>query len=73
MPFHETNHSFCWDEMINQETQEVAPRIVFTGMCIDINMRPARPLPADIRERIVTAFPGSAPQQGPRPYKQEAQ
>lgn len=46
-------------EMTNQETQELAARTVLTGVCIDINTRKARPLPADIRERMVSAFPDS--------------
>ncbi|HTB92581.1 MAG TPA: thioesterase family protein [Candidatus Sulfotelmatobacter sp.] len=45
---------FC-HEMTNQETQELAARTFLTGVCIDINTRKARPLPADIRERIVAA------------------
>jgi acyl-CoA thioester hydrolase len=47
-------------EMINQETQELASRTVLTGVCIDMKTRRARPLPDDIRERIVSAFPDSA-------------
>src|SRR5215467_6571621 len=47
-------------EMANQETQELASRTVLTGVCIDMNTRKARPLPADIRERIVNTYPGSA-------------
>ena len=50
-------------EMANHETQELASRTVLTGVCIDINTRKARPLPADIRERIVSAYPGSAQEQ----------
>jgi len=50
-------------EMINQETQELASSTVLTGVCIDMKTRGARPLPADIRERIVSAFPDSAPEQ----------
>jgi acyl-CoA thioester hydrolase len=46
-------------EMTNQGTQELAARTVLTGVCIDINTRRARPLPADIRERMVSAFPES--------------
>jgi acyl-CoA thioester hydrolase len=42
-------------EMTNQETQELAARTFLTGVCIDINTRKARPLPTDIRERIVGA------------------
>ena len=46
-------------EMANQETQELASRTVLTGVCIDVNTRKARPLPADIREHIVSTYPGS--------------
>ena len=42
-------------EMTNQETQELAARTFLTGVCIDIKTRKARPLPTDIRERIVAA------------------
>ena len=45
---------FC-HEMTNQETQELAARTFLTGVCIDIKTRKARPLPTDIRERIVAA------------------
>jgi len=45
---------FC-HEMTNQETQELAARTFLTGVCIDVNTRKARPLPTDIRERIVAA------------------
>jgi len=50
-------------EMANQETQELASRTVLTGVCIDMNTRKARPLPADIRERIVSTYPGSTQEQ----------
>ena len=39
-------------EMTNQETQELAARTTLTGVCIDMTTRKARPLPADVRERI---------------------
>jgi acyl-CoA thioester hydrolase len=39
-------------EMTNQETEELAARTTLTGVCIDMTTRKARPLPADIRERI---------------------
>jgi acyl-CoA thioester hydrolase len=39
-------------EMTNQETDELAARTTLTGVCIDMTTRKARPLPADIRERI---------------------
>ncbi len=47
-------------EMFNQETQELAARTFLTGVCIDIRTRKARPIPADLWERIVKAFPESA-------------
>ena len=47
-------------EMTNQETEELAARTVLTGVCIDLTTRKARPLPADIRERIVSACAASA-------------
>jgi acyl-CoA thioester hydrolase len=43
-------------EMMNQETQEVAARTFLTGVCIDLKTRRARPLPADIRERIAAVL-----------------
>jgi acyl-CoA thioester hydrolase len=42
-------------EMSNQETQELAARTVLTGVCIDMTKRKARPLPDDIRERVVSS------------------
>jgi len=45
-------------EMTNQETQELAARTILTGVCIDMTTRKARPVPADVRERVVT--PSSA-------------
>jgi acyl-CoA thioester hydrolase len=51
-------------EMINQETQEVAARTFLTGVCIDLNTRRAKPLPADIRDRIASALVSTdAPQE----------
>ncbi|HEY7306313.1 MAG TPA: thioesterase family protein [Bryobacteraceae bacterium] len=41
-------------EMTNQETQELAARTVLTGVCIDMATRKARPLPSDVRERLVS-------------------
>ena len=41
-------------EMINQETQELAARTVLTGVCTDTTTRKARPLPADVRERVMS-------------------
>ena len=43
-------------EMTNQETQQLAARTVLAGVCIDVKTRRARPLPAELRERIVRAF-----------------
>jgi acyl-CoA thioester hydrolase len=40
-------------EMTNQLTEELAARTVLTGVCIDTITRKARPLPADVRERVV--------------------
>jgi acyl-CoA thioester hydrolase len=42
-------------EMINQETEELAARTVITGVCMDLTTRKSRPLPPDIRERLVSA------------------
>ena len=42
-------------EMTNQETEELAARTILTGVCIDLATRKARPVPPDIRERIVSA------------------
>jgi len=61
-------------EMTNQETQELASHTVLTGVCIDLNTRRAKPLPIDIRERITSAFPGSAREQkAGRLHQQESQ
>jgi acyl-CoA thioester hydrolase len=43
-------------EMSNQETQEVAARTFLTGVCLDTKTRKARPVPEDVRLRIVTAL-----------------
>ena len=43
-------------EMTNDETQQVAARTTITGVCIDMTTRKARPLPADIREHIMTTL-----------------
>ena len=40
-------------EMANEETHEVAARTFLTGVCLDTKTRKARPLPADVRGRIV--------------------
>jgi len=44
-------------EMTNQETEELAARTTLTGVCIDMTTRKARPLPADIRERLSSTLP----------------
>ena len=44
-------------EMTNEEKQELAARTVLTGVCIDMNTRKARPLPADVRQRIARMLP----------------
>lgn len=41
-------------EMTNDETQELTARTVLTGVCIDMTTRKARPIPTDIRERVVS-------------------
>ena len=41
-------------EMINEETQEVATRTFRTAFCLETTTRKARPLPADVRDRIAT-------------------
>ena len=46
-------------EMIDQVADKLAARTVLTGVCIDTTTRKARPIPADIRERL--ASPSSAP------------
>jgi len=47
-------------EMVNEETQEIAARTFLIGVCLDTKTRKARPLPADVRERIViTSTDGS--------------
>ena len=43
-------------EMTNEETQELAARTTLTGVCIDMTTRKARPLPADIRDRVGNTF-----------------
>jgi acyl-CoA thioester hydrolase len=45
-------------EMINEETKEVAARTFLTGVCMDTKTRKARPLPTDVRERIVLQIGG---------------
>ncbi len=44
-------------EMVNEETQEVAARTFLTGVCLDTKTRKARPLPADVRERVAITSP----------------
>jgi acyl-CoA thioester hydrolase len=48
-------------EMTNEETQEVAARTFLTGVCLDMKTRKATPLPADVRERIVTTLAEGKP------------
>ena len=43
-------------EMTNEETQQLAARTTLTGVCIDMTTRKARPLPADIRDRVGNTF-----------------
>jgi len=45
-------------EMTNEETREVAARTFLTGVCINTKTRKAKPLPADIGERIARVFAG---------------
>jgi acyl-CoA thioester hydrolase len=40
-------------EMTNQQTEELAARTLLTGVCIDTALRKARPLPNDVRERVM--------------------
>src|SRR5262250_2611501 len=47
-------------EMTNEETQGVSARTFLTGVCLDTRSRKARPLPADVRERIVTTLTETA-------------
>ena len=44
-------------EMTNEATQEVAARTFLTGVCLDTRTRKARPLPADVREHVLTMLP----------------
>ena len=44
---------FFAHEMVNEETREVAARTFLTAVCLDTKTRKARPLPADVRQRIV--------------------
>src|SRR6516164_659672 len=61
-------------EMANEETQGVAARTFLTGVCLDTKTRKARPLPADVRKRIVIMFPvGARDQESGGLRKQEAQ
>ena len=60
-------------EMANEETGEVAARTFLTGVCLDTKTRKARPLPADVRERIViTLSEGAHDQESRGLRKQEA-
>jgi len=58
-------------EMINDETQEVAARTFLTGVCLDTKTRKARPLPADVRERIVITPAEVAPAQDSGPPRKQ--
>jgi acyl-CoA thioester hydrolase len=61
-------------EMANEETGKIAARTFLIGVCLDAKTRKARPLPADVRERIVITFTESAHDQESRGLrKQEAQ
>ena len=61
-------------EMVNEETREVAARTFLTGVCLDTKTRKARPLPADVRDRIViTSAKGSHDHEQNGHLKQEAQ
>ena len=61
-------------EMTNEETQEVAACTFLTGVCMDTKTRKAIPLPADVREWIVTALTeGTRDQESGGLRKQEAQ
>lgn len=61
-------------EMSNEETGKIAARTFLIGVCLDAKTRKARPLPADVRERIVITFTERAHDQESRGLrKQEAQ
>jgi acyl-CoA thioester hydrolase len=61
-------------EMTNEETQEVAALTFLTGVCLDTKTRKARPLPADVRDRIRITFTERAHNQESRGLqKQQAQ
>ena len=47
-------------EMTNEETHEVAARTFLTGVCQDTKTRKARPLPADVRQRVAITLPEGA-------------
>ena len=47
-------------EMTNQVSEELAARTVLTAVCIDTTTRKAKPLPADIRERVSKMRPPQA-------------
>jgi acyl-CoA thioester hydrolase len=47
-------------EMVNEETQEVAARTFLTAVCLDTTTRKARPLPADVRQRVEITSPEAA-------------
>jgi len=61
-------------EKANEETGEIAARTFLTGVCLDAKTRKAKPLLADVRERIVITFTERAHDQESRGLrKQEAQ
>jgi acyl-CoA thioester hydrolase len=61
-------------EMVNEEAQEIAARTFLTAVCLDTKTRKARPLPPDVRERIVITPAEVAPAQDSSGLrKQEAQ
>ena len=62
---------FFVHEMANEETQEIAARTFLTGICMDTKTRKARPLPADVRERILSTL-GDPEQPSGDLRKQEA-
>jgi len=61
-------------EMVHEDTHEIAARTFLTGVCLDTKTRKARPLPADVRQRIViTSAEGACDSESDDPRKQAAQ
>ena len=58
-------------EMINEETQEVAARTFLTAVCLDTTTRKARPLPEDVRERVVITPANEAHDQDSRALRKQ--